>query len=100
MTDPDDDTKKPYGMNPRDVAVALAYEKGEDAAPRIVAKGHGLVAQRIVELARENGVVIDTNAELAEALSHVELDDLIPVELYKAVAEVIGYVLRTRERLR
>jgi flagellar biosynthesis protein len=84
----------------RDVAVALAFEKGEDAAPRVVAKGRGLVAQRIVELARENGVVIDTNAELAEALSRVDLDELIPVELYKAVAEVIGYVLRTRARMR
>ena len=84
----------------RDVAVALAYEKGEDAAPRVVAKGRGLVAQRIVELAQEHGVVIDTNAELAEALSHVELDELIPVELYKAVAEVIGYVLKTREKMR
>jgi flagellar biosynthesis protein len=85
---------------PRDVAVALAYEKGEDAAPRVVAKGRGLVAQRIVELAEEHGVVIDTNAELAEALARVELDELIPVELYKAVAEVIGYVMRTREKMR
>jgi FlhB-like protein len=84
----------------RDVAVALAFEKGEDAAPRVVAKGRGLIAQRIVELARENGVVIDTNAELAEALSGVDLDELIPVELYKAVAEVIGYVLKTRARMR
>ncbi len=86
--------------NEVDVAVALAYEKGEDSAPRVVAKGHGLVAQRIVELAEEHGIIIDTNAELAEALSHVELDELIPVELYKAVAEVIGYVLRTREKMR
>ncbi|MBU1176340.1 MAG: EscU/YscU/HrcU family type III secretion system export apparatus switch protein [Alphaproteobacteria bacterium] len=84
----------------KDVAVALAYEKGEDAAPRVVAKGRGLIAQRIVELAGEHGVVIDTNPELAEALSRVELDELIPVELYKAVAEVIGYVLRTREKMR
>ena len=84
----------------REVAVALTYEKGEDAAPRVVAKGYGLVAQRIVELAEEHGVVIDTNAELAEALARVELNEMIPVELYKAVAEVIGYVLRTREKMR
>ena len=90
-----EDEKTPYN-----VAVALTYEKGEDAAPRIVAKGHGHVAQRIVELAEEHGIIIDTNAELAEALSRVELDELIPVELYKAVAEVIGYVLRTREKLK
>ncbi len=83
-----------------DIAVALAYEKGEDAAPRVVAKGRGPVAERIVELAREHGIVIDANAELAEALSRVELDELIPVELFKAVAEVIGYVLRTRAKMR
>ena len=87
-------------QTPRDVAVALTYKKGVDAAPRVVAKGHGLVAQRIVELAEEHGIVIDTNAELAEALSNVELNELIPVELYTAVAEVIGYVMRTRERMR
>ncbi len=85
---------------PRDVAVALAYDRNEDPAPRVVAKGYGLIAQRIVELAEENDIVIDTNAELAEALAHVELNDIIPVELYKAVAEVIGYVLKTRARMR
>ena len=90
------DGKKPL----HDVAVALAYEKGEDTAPRVVAKGRGYVAQRIVELAQENDIVIDTNAELAEALSRVDLDEMIPVELYKAVAEVIGFVLKTREKMR
>ncbi len=90
-----EDEKTPYT-----VAVALAFEKGRGRRAAVIAKGHGHIAQRIVELAEEHGIVIDTNAELAEALSRVELDELIPVELYKAVAEVIGYVLRTREKLR
>ncbi|KQX42824.1 hypothetical protein ASD04_02365 [Devosia sp. Root436] len=79
---------------PRALAVALQYEKGTRDAPRVVAKGRGLLAERIVDLARDNGVVIETNPVLAEALSGVELDDTIPLELYEAVAIVIGYVLR------
>ena len=78
----------------RALAVALYYEKGSKEAPRVVAKGRGLVAERIVALAQENGVVIETNPVLAEALSGVELDDTIPLELYDAIAIVIGYVLR------
>jgi flagellar biosynthesis protein len=81
-------------LKPRALAVALQYEKGSRDAPRVVAKGRGLVADRIVELARAQGIVIETNPVLAEALSGVELDDTIPLELYEAVAIVIGYVLR------
>lgn len=76
------------------LAVALQYEKGTDQAPRIVAKGRGLIAEQIVALAEENDIVIEANPILAEALSHVEVDDTIPVELYEAVAAVIGFVLR------
>lgn len=81
-------------INPRALAVALQYEKGSREAPKVVAKGRGLVADRIVELAEENGIVIEANPVLAEALSGVEIDDTIPLELYEAVAVVIGYVLR------
>ncbi|PXA98890.1 type III secretion protein [Nostoc sp. 3335mG] len=80
------------------LAVALAYEKGSDQAPRVVAKGRGLIAEQIVALARENDIVIEANPVLAEALSQVELDDSIPIELYEAVAAVIGFVLRQSEK--
>lgn len=83
-----------------DLAVALSYKQGIDAAPKIVAKGRGYMAEKIVALAADNGVVIDANPVLAEALSHVELDQTIPVDLYKAIAEIIGYVMRTREKMR
>ena len=79
---------------PRQLAVALQYEKDTDHAPLVVAKGRGLIAQQIVALAQENDIVIESNPLLAEALSHVEVDDSIPVELYEAVAAVIGFVLR------
>lgn len=82
----------------RSLAVALQYEKGSKDAPRVVAKGRGVIAERIVALAAENGVVIETNPVLAEALSGVELDDTIPLELYDAIAVVIGYVLRQTQR--
>ncbi|MCP8882089.1 EscU/YscU/HrcU family type III secretion system export apparatus switch protein [Devosia sp. XJ19-1] len=82
----------------RALAVALQYEKGSKEAPRVVAKGRGLVAEKIVALAAENGVVIETNPVLAEALSGVELDETIPLELYDAIAVVIGYVLQQTRR--
>lgn len=80
------------------LAVALQYEVGTRDAPRVTAKGRGEVARRIVELARDNDVVIQSNGPLAEALAGVEIDDSIPLELYQAVAEVIGFVLRTAQR--
>ena len=80
------------------IAVALEYEAGTRAAPVVVATGRGLIAEKIVEVARENGIIIEANPMLAEALSGVPLDEAIPHELYAAVAEVIGFVLRAQQR--
>ncbi|WP_296579782.1 EscU/YscU/HrcU family type III secretion system export apparatus switch protein [Phreatobacter sp.] len=88
-------------MPPRaTIAVALEYEMGKDAAPRVTASGRGLVAEKIIATAREHGVAIEGNPLLAEALSGVAVDDHIPEELYRAVAEVIGFVLRAAGKLR
>lgn len=76
------------------IAVALKYDFG-DGAPVVTAKGRGDVAEKILETAREHDVAIEQNPILAEALSRIELDTEIPVPLYKAVAEVIGFLLRT-----
>jgi type III secretion system FlhB-like substrate exporter len=81
------------------LAVALAYDEGSREAPRVTAKGQGLLAEKIVALAEENGVTVEANPILAEALAGVELDDTIPVELFEATAEVIGFILRARQRL-
>jgi flagellar biosynthetic protein FlhB len=84
--------------NPTHYAVALKYEKGM-AAPVCVAKGLDSLALRIRAVATEHGVAVVENPPLARALhATVEVDDEIPVEHYKAVAEVIGYVLRLRRR--
>ena len=79
------------------LAMALLYEDG--AAPRVVAKGRGAVAEKIIETAAASGVRIEENPILAEALSHVELDDHIPPELYRVVAEIISTVLRARQAM-
>ena len=81
-------------FTPRPLAVALQYDRATNEAPRVVAKGRGLTAEKILALAEEHGVIIEANPILAEALSGVDLDEAIPLELYEAVAVVIGYVLR------
>ena len=79
------------------LAVALHYE--QPGTPRVVAKGKGEIGQKIVETARQHGVPIEENASLAGALSEVEIGDEIPVELYKAVAEVLLFIMRMSGRL-
>jgi flagellar biosynthetic protein FlhB len=84
--------------NPTHFAVALRYEAGM-AAPLCVAKGVDELALRIRIVAREHGVAVIENPPLARALhASVEIDAEIPVEHYKAVAEVIGFVLRLKRR--
>ena len=75
-------------------AVALRYDQGSDEAPRVVASGQGLVAEKIVEKAREAGVTVEHNPDLADALAQVELGTAIPEELYPVVAEVLVFVTR------
>jgi flagellar biosynthetic protein FlhB len=84
--------------NPTHFAVALRYEAGM-AAPVCVAKGVDSLALRIRAVAKEHGVPVMENPPLARALhATVEVDDEIPAEHYRAVAEVIGFVLRLRRR--
>jgi flagellar biosynthesis protein len=78
---------------PDKIAVALEYE-GE-SAPVVTAKGTGSAAQRIEDIAREAGVPIEQNPMMAEALSQIEVDHEIPMELYQAVAVLIGFIMRT-----
>ncbi len=85
---------KDEGQQGQKIAVALQYALGVDDAPRVTAKGKGEVADRIVELAGAAGVHVERNEPLAQSLSQLELDQKIPKELYRAVAEVIGFILR------
>lgn len=76
----------------KQLAVALRYDKGQ--TPRVVAKGRGEIGEKIIEVARAHAIPIEENEVLAGALSNVELGDEIPEELYRAVAEVLVFVLR------
>jgi flagellar biosynthesis protein len=80
------------------LAVALHYDRS--GAPRVVAKGRGTLGAKIIEVAKAHDIPIEENEVLAGALSNVELGDEIPAELYKAVAEVLIFVLRLSGRIR
>ena len=88
-------------MNPTHFAVALKYESGKMAAPVCVAKGVDALALRIREVAEDHDVPVVENPPLARALhASVEVDQAIPAEHYKAVAQVIGYVMRLNGTMR
>jgi flagellar biosynthesis protein len=76
------------------LAVALAYRREQDAAPRVVAKGRGLLADTILERAREAGVYVHESRELVALLMQVDLDQRIPPQLYVAVAELLAWLYR------
>lgn len=80
--------KKP---DPRDAAVALTYRAGQ-SAPQVVAKGRGLIAETIISEARAHGIYVHKSAELVSLLMQVDLDQHIPPQLYRAVAEVLAWL--------
>ncbi len=82
----------------RSLAVALQYDS--PGVPRVTASGRGAVAEAILAAAREHNIPIEENPALAEALSQVEIDTEIPEELYRAVAEVLGFVLRAAGKIK
>jgi flagellar biosynthesis protein len=72
-------------------AIALAYQTG-DLAPRVVAKGRGLIAEEIIARAREHGVFVHESKELVALLMQVDLDQNIPPALYRVVAELLAWL--------
>lgn len=80
------------------VAVALQYQRRRDPAPRVVAKGEGEIAEKILELARQHGVAIKEDPDLAQLLAAVELETQIPVEAFVAVAEILSFIYRSKSQ--
>jgi flagellar biosynthesis protein len=78
---------------PSQSAVALAYQTG-DTAPRVVAKGRGLIADEIIARAKEHGVFVHQSRELVALLMQVRLDDDIPPAMYRAIAELLAWLHR------
>ncbi|MBQ7776889.1 MAG: EscU/YscU/HrcU family type III secretion system export apparatus switch protein [Lachnospiraceae bacterium] len=72
-------------------AIALAYDPSEDA-PKVIASGRGVLAERIIEKAKESDVPIHRDDKLADTLSRLEIGDMIPPELYEVVAEILVFV--------
>ena len=78
----------------RKKAVGIKYDSSRDRAPKIKAKGAGYLADRILNLARKHGVPIKQDNELVETLYSLDIDQEIPPELYRAVAEVLAFIYR------
>lgn len=72
-------------------AIALEYDPSEEA-PRVVASGRGILAERILEKAKEEKVPVHKDDKLADTLSRLEIGDMIPPELYEVVAEILVFV--------
>lgn len=91
---------RPGSSRPR--AAALRYRPEapfQDAAPRLVAKGQGLLAERILDLARQHGVSVTKDPDLLAALEPLDLDHMIPPELFQAVALVLAALYRTNKKI-
>ncbi len=84
----------------RQKAVALTYRAREDEAPRVVARGRGEVAERIVSLALAHDVKVREDGDLVEILERLDLDETIPLEAFAAVAEILAHVYMANNRLR
>jgi len=81
-------------------AVAIKYKMNEDPAPKVVAKGKGRIAEKIIELAKENDIPIREDPDLVEILAKLELNQYIPPELYQVVAEILAFIYRMSDRKR
>ena len=81
-------------------AVALEYEPKRDDQPRVTASGQGAVAEQILRIAFDRGVKVREDADLAEILAAIDVDSLIPLEAFAAVAEILAYVYRAEGQAR
>ncbi|MBX7101597.1 MAG: EscU/YscU/HrcU family type III secretion system export apparatus switch protein [Myxococcaceae bacterium] len=79
------------------IAIAVKYDKEKDNAPRVVAKGMRLRAEKLKEIAKEYNIPLMRNVALANALFRVEVGEEIPEELYDAVAEVLNFVFALKQ---
>ncbi len=84
----------------RKKVVGLKYDPTKDAAPKVKAKGAGQLADRILKIARQHGIPIKQDNELVETLYALDIDQEIPPELYKAVAEILAFIYRLSSHLK
>ncbi|TVR14383.1 MAG: hypothetical protein EA401_04675 [Planctomycetota bacterium] len=89
---------QPPATAARKQAVAMRYNSDQDAAPRILAKGKGTIAERILALAEEHAIPLHRDDDLVTLLSVLEVDAEIPPRLYHAMAEVLAHIYRINRR--
>jgi flagellar biosynthesis protein len=75
-------------------AVALKYDQKKDKSPRVIAKGRGNIAEKIIDIAKEHNVPLYEDKNLIQILEALDLETEIPPELYRAVAEVLAFIYR------
>ena len=82
----------------RQVAIALGYKPDVQNAPKLIAKGQGLIADKIIELAKSKGIPIKKDDDLIKVLSKLEIEEEIPPELYEAVAELLAFIYKLNQQ--
>ena len=82
----------------RQVALALGYKPDQQSAPKLLAKGKGLIADKIIELANSKGIPIKKDSDLITVLYKLEIDEEIPPELYEAVAELLAFIYKINQK--
>jgi len=82
------------------IAAAIEYDNKKDAAPKVTAKGRGSIAEKIIKLAMEHNIPIKEDPALVQILSRLDIDEQIPVEIYKAIAEILAFVYSINEQYR
>jgi flagellar biosynthesis protein len=87
-----------HKANDRQQAVALRYKPEKDRAPKLVAKGQGYLAEKILELARQHHIPVREDKNLLQILSRLDLNQEIPAEVYNAVAEILAFIYRLSNR--
>ncbi|MBI4766020.1 MAG: EscU/YscU/HrcU family type III secretion system export apparatus switch protein [Deltaproteobacteria bacterium] len=85
-------------MNPK-MAAALQYNLRKDSAPRLVAKGKGWMAEKIIQTAKEHNIPLKEDPHLVEILSTLDLYEAIPPDLYKAVAEILIFIYKMNNKV-
>jgi flagellar biosynthesis protein len=82
------------------LAAAIKYDKAGDGAPKVTVSGRGIIAEKIITIAEENGIPIKNDPDLVQVLSKLKVGAEIPVELYRAVAEILAFVYALNENQR
>ena len=81
-------------------AVALGYDPNKDNAPKVLASGKGYIAEEIIAVAKKNGIPIQDDPILTAALMEIDINQTIPPELYRVVAEVLSFIYRIKMKTR